>query len=100
MIDMALVLVEWTGPRGVVLLVAASAAAAMLGIGGLAWAMILVWRENNPPGVMARGRSIDGQEKKARRVPTVGAEKNFAPRRTANYREPQTSQYHRLSPRR
>jgi len=43
------------GQVGVVVLLAASLLAAVLGIIAFAWAMVLLWRENNPQGIVMRG---------------------------------------------
>jgi len=43
------------GQVGVVVLLAASLLAAILGIIAFAWAMVLLWRENNPQGIVMRG---------------------------------------------
>jgi hypothetical protein len=52
---------------GAMLLLAGSLFAAILGIVAFAWAMVLLWRENNPQGIVLRGRGrlivdVDGDE--------------------------------------
>jgi hypothetical protein len=44
------------GQLGAMLLLAGSLLAAILGIVAFAWAMMLLWRENNPQGIMMRGQ--------------------------------------------
>jgi hypothetical protein len=44
------------GQVGAMLLLAGSLLAAILGIVAFAWAMVLLWRENNPQGIMMRGQ--------------------------------------------
>jgi hypothetical protein len=41
---------------GAMLLLAGSLLAALLGIIAFAWAMVLVWRENNPQRIVMRGQ--------------------------------------------
>jgi hypothetical protein len=43
------------GQFGAMLLLAGSLLAALLGIIAFVWAMVLVWRENNPQGIIMRG---------------------------------------------
>jgi hypothetical protein len=44
------------GQFGAMLLLAGSLLAALLGIIAFAWAMVLLWRENNPQGIIMRGQ--------------------------------------------
>jgi hypothetical protein len=44
------------GQVGAMLLLAGSLLAALLGIIAFVWAMVLVWRENNPQGIIMRGQ--------------------------------------------
>ena len=44
------------GQLGAMLLLAGSLLAAILGIVAFAWAMVSLWRENNPQGIMMRGQ--------------------------------------------
>ena len=44
------------GQVGALLLLAGSLLAALLGIIAFVWAMVLVWRENNPQGIVMRGQ--------------------------------------------
>jgi hypothetical protein len=44
------------GQLGAMLLLAGSLLAAIVGIVAFAWAMVLLWRENNPQGIMMRGQ--------------------------------------------
>jgi hypothetical protein len=44
------------GQFGAMLLLAGSLLAAILGITAFAWAMVVLWRENNPQGILMRGR--------------------------------------------
>ena len=44
------------GQLGAVVLLAGSLLAALLGIVAFVWAMVLLWRENNPQGIIMRGR--------------------------------------------
>ena len=54
---MAFIPVAQIGGFGAMLLLAGSLLAAILGIVAFAWAMVLLWRENNPQGIMMRGRA-------------------------------------------
>jgi len=45
------------GQVGAMLILAASLIAAILGIVAFTWAMVLLWRENNPQGVIMRGQT-------------------------------------------
>ena len=53
---MAFIPVAQIGGFGAMLLLAGSLLAAILGIVAFAWAMVLLWRENNPQGIMMRGQ--------------------------------------------
>ena len=53
---MAFIPLAQIGQFGAMLLLAGSLLAAMLGIVAFAWAMLLLWRENNPQGIMMRGQ--------------------------------------------
>ena len=44
------------GQLGAMLLLAGSLLAALLGIIAFVWAMVLLWRENNPQGIVMRGQ--------------------------------------------
>ena len=44
------------GQFGAMLLLAGSLLAALLGIIAFVWAMVLLWRENNPQGISMRGQ--------------------------------------------
>lgn len=44
------------GQVGAMLLLAGSLLAALLGIIAFVWAMVLLWRENNPQGINMRGQ--------------------------------------------
>jgi len=44
------------GQFGAMLLLAGSLLAAVLGIVAFSWAMVLLWRENNPQGIVMRGQ--------------------------------------------
>ena len=44
------------GQLGAMLLLAGSLLAALLGVIAFVWAMVLLWRENNPQGITMRGR--------------------------------------------
>lgn len=53
------------GQLGAMLLLAGSLLAALLGIIAFVWAMVLLWRENNPQGIMMRGQErlvVDGDD--------------------------------------
>lgn len=45
------------GQFGAILLLAISLLAALVGVMGFAWAMVLLWRENNPQDIMMRGQA-------------------------------------------
>ena len=47
------------GQAGVLVLLAGSLLAAILGLIAFAWAMVLLWRENNPQGISMRGHSSE-----------------------------------------
>jgi hypothetical protein len=56
------------GQFGAMLLLAASLFAAISGIVAFAWAMVLMWRENNPQGIVMRGQQrliVDSDEDEA-----------------------------------
>jgi hypothetical protein len=60
------------GQLGAMLLLAGSLLAAILGIVAFAWAMVLLWRENNPQGIMMRGQErlvVDGDDDEMTVVP-------------------------------
>ena len=44
------------GQAGAMLLLAGSLLAAVLGIIAFVWAMVLLWRENNPQSIIMRGQ--------------------------------------------
>jgi hypothetical protein len=44
------------GQFGAVLLLTGSLLAAILGVIAFSWAVVLVWRENNPQGIVMRGQ--------------------------------------------
>jgi hypothetical protein len=44
------------GQLGATLLLTGSLLAAILGIVAFTWAMVLLWRENNPKGIIMRGQ--------------------------------------------
>jgi len=50
------VLLAMVGPVGVTLLLVVSIVAAILGVAAFAWAMVLLWRENNPERTLMRGQ--------------------------------------------
>jgi hypothetical protein len=49
---------------GAMLILAGSLLAALAGVATFAWGMVLLWRENNPQGIMMRGqeRPVDDRE--------------------------------------
>jgi hypothetical protein len=71
------------GQLGAMVLLAGSLLAALLGIIAFVWAMLLLWRENNPQGLIMRGQerlvvdddeddSIGGQGPKEKLLAWVG----------------------------
>ena len=54
---MVLMPVMQIGQLGAMLLLAGSLLAALLGIIAFVWAMVLLWRENNPQGITMRGQA-------------------------------------------
>jgi hypothetical protein len=67
---MVLIPVLQIGQFGAMLLLAGSLLAALLGIISFVWAMVLVWRENNPQGLTMRGQErlvLDSDEDESAR---------------------------------
>jgi hypothetical protein len=66
--NMVFIPVVQIGQFGALLLLAGSLLAALLGIIAFVWAMVLVWQENNPQGIIMRGQEqvtdyFDGDER-------------------------------------
>ncbi len=54
---MVLLPVMQIGQLGAMLLIAGSLLAAVMGIAAFVWAIVLLWRENNPQGIVMRGQT-------------------------------------------